>query len=305
MKTTDKPLVSVIVIAYQSSRFMLETLESIKSQTWENIELVISDDGSTDETVPTCLRWLNENRQRFINTTLLTVAHNTGIPANCKRGLDAAKGQWVKFIAADDALLEECIASNMEVISRNEDVSFIISDLVEMDEQSRTIRTSPKNDGLTYFMKYQGSRKEQLKAYARWPAFLNTPTFFYRRELLDDVFDSKLELKIFEDTSAIFRIINNGARVFYLRKPTVRYRIHSNAVSRCKKLDDDRERELHMIYMKYRRAYLSPYNLIDLSVFYESWLRFKYKGIRGHKGISILEKFSLFYWHLKLNGLKA
>lgn len=305
MKMTDKPLVSVIVIAYQSSKFILETLESIKSQTWESVELIISDDGSADQTVPICLRWLSENKERFVSTTLLTVPHNTGIPANCERGFQPAKGEWIKFIAADDALLENCIEDNMAVVSQNEEVSFVISDLVEMDDKGQTIRTSPRNEGLIYFMQRQENKKQQLKAYARWPAFLNTPTFFYKRGLLENPFKSDFELRIFEDTSAIFNIINRGAKIFYLRKPTVKYRIHTNAISRNEKFNERREKESYQIFKNLRREYLSPFNPIDLSVFYESWLRFKYKGVRGYKGITMLRKLSLFYWYLRFNGVKV
>lgn len=304
MKVTNKPLVSVIVVAYQSSKFILETLESIKAQSWENIELILSDDGSTDETVSIGLKWLNENQSRFVNTRFLTVAQNTGIPANCMRGFEATQGEWIKFIGADDILLENCIADNMKVVQQKKDITFVISNLVEIDESGRIIRVSPENTGLNYFMQNQGSKKEQLKAYARWPAFLNTPTFFYKRELLIDSFKSDYNIKIFEDTSVIFSIINKGARIFYLKKPTVKYRIHNNAISRSEKFETKRERESYLIYRHYRRKYLSPFNPIDLAVFYENWLRFKYKGIKGHKGISVLKKLSLFYWHLKLNGIR-
>ena len=52
------PLVSVVVITYNSAKFVIETLESVKSQTYKNIELIISDDCSTDDTVERCRLWL-------------------------------------------------------------------------------------------------------------------------------------------------------------------------------------------------------------------------------------------------------
>ncbi|MDR0890977.1 MAG: glycosyltransferase [Endomicrobium sp.] len=50
----NNPLVSVCVITYNSSKYVLETLESIKTQTYQNIELIVSDDCSTDDTVEVC-----------------------------------------------------------------------------------------------------------------------------------------------------------------------------------------------------------------------------------------------------------
>ena len=60
-----EPLVSIIVITYNSSKYVLETLESAKAQTYENIELIISDDGSTDDTIKICKNWLEKNQDRF------------------------------------------------------------------------------------------------------------------------------------------------------------------------------------------------------------------------------------------------
>lgn len=302
MEKRENILVSIIVVAYQSEAFILEVLESIRLQIWENIELIITDDGSTDNTVQICRNWLEKNKSRFSNTTLLTSNVNTGIPANCNRGVSKAQGEWVKLIGADDILMENCISENMKVIIQNPDITFVISELIEISEDGTVLNEYPTNDGLRYFIKNQGSKKNQLKAYARWPAFLNTPTFFLKRELIEDIFVPNTKIKIYEDTFAVFNILNKGAKIFFLAKPTIKYRIHDNAISRNKKINDKREKEAYKIYKKYRREYLSAFNLLDLSVFYENWLRFKFKGIKGHKGISVLRKFSLFYWHLKIKG---
>jgi len=103
------PLVSIIVITYNSGKYVLETLESAKAQTYRNIELIVSDDGSVDNTVEICRNWINVNKDRFVRTELITYPVNTGIPANCNRGLKASRGGWVKFIAGDDILVDYCI----------------------------------------------------------------------------------------------------------------------------------------------------------------------------------------------------
>ncbi len=70
MKT---PLVSVCIITYNSAKFVVEALESIKSQTYKNIELIISDDCSTDNTIELCKQWISDNGKCFVNCELLTV----------------------------------------------------------------------------------------------------------------------------------------------------------------------------------------------------------------------------------------
>ena len=71
------------------------------------------------------------------------------------------------------------------------------------------------------------------------------------------------------------------------------------AISRSssKKINDKRDKEAYEIFKKYRKPHLSLLNPIDLSVYYECWLYYRYKGFFGHKGIAVLNKFSLFYWY--------
>lgn len=305
MKIKDSPLVSIIVVSYQSERYILDVLESVKRQTYKNIELIITDDGSTDMTVDISKSWLSQNKHRFIKTQLLTVKSNTGIPANCNRGLSAISGKWIKFIGADDILLDDCILDNIKVTNKFPNVSFILSDLIEINAKGNTLDISPKNEGLKYFMRNQKNKQKKLKAYSRWPAFLNTPSFFYKKDLIMDLSKSNTSLRIYEDTYAVFNIIDRDAKIFYLEKPTVKYRIHQNAISRRGDLDIDRKIEEYKIFKSYRRRNLSVLNPIDISVYIEIWIKYKFKGINGHTGITLFRKLSLFYWYLRLQGINV
>src|SRR5690606_6477749 len=105
------------------------------------------------------------------NTVFITVTENTGIPANCNRGLRAVNGQWVKIISGDDILLNNCIRDNLDYAHRFPESSFIVSDVKEIDENSIIVRDEVVNEGLNYIDK-MSSVKKQLKAYTRWPVFL-------------------------------------------------------------------------------------------------------------------------------------
>lgn len=304
MNKKINPLVSVVIITYNSSRYILETLESIKAQSYREIELIVTDDCSSDNTVEICSEWINENRDRFINVKLITTSVNTGISSNCNRGLRECKGEWSKVLSGDDILMTNSIEDNIEYTLQNPDVSFIFSNVCEIDENGKLIRSVALHEGQSLFAK-MGSAKKQLKYYSRWPVFLNTPTFFYKKELIQQIGYCDEDFKIYEDMSAIFRVIEKNVRIYFLDKITVAYRIHSEAVSRSMKLDDKREKEALKIFKKYQEKNLNKLNPIDLSVFYESWLRFKYKGIYGRKGDTLLRKLSLFYWYMRLNGVKS
>jgi alpha-1,3-rhamnosyltransferase len=123
-------LVSIVIITYNSAKYVLETLESVKAQTYEKIELVISDDCSTDDTVEVCQRWIEENKDRFIATKIVTVAKNTGVAPNCNRGVRASKGEWLKLCAGDDLLLPECIQDNLQFSIRYKHIKIFISNMI-------------------------------------------------------------------------------------------------------------------------------------------------------------------------------
>lgn len=304
MKIKNNPLVSIVLITYNSEKYVLDTLESVKSQTWDNIELIISDDGSRDRTVEICDGWLKENQHRFYNAQLLTVEKNTGIPANCNRGLRVAKGDWLKTISADDILLNSCISDNLDYVSANPNISFLVSDIKEIDVNGDLIRDQVNNEGLNFISSFS-SVKKQLKCYSRWPVFLNVPTFFCKRELIEKVEYCDESFQIYEDTTMVIRIMELGYKLHYMKKTTVAYRIHNESISRSIKANSRREKEALQVFIKYRMKHLNFLNPLDLSVYYESWLRFKYKGFFGVKGNAILRKLSLFYWYMRLNGVKS
>ena len=93
----DIPLVSIIVVTYNSSKYILETLESAKDQTYKNIELIVTDDSSKDNTVELCKEWMQKNSARFVRTEVITVPQNSGIAANCNRGVNAAEGTCISL----------------------------------------------------------------------------------------------------------------------------------------------------------------------------------------------------------------
>lgn len=120
-------LVSVVVITYNSSKFVLETLNSILEQDYQNIEVIISDDCSKDNTVALCSKWLKENSCRFVRTKLLIRGINTGTTANCNRGVKEAHGEWIKIIAGDDKFLPNSISSYVNFILNNKNVDFVFA----------------------------------------------------------------------------------------------------------------------------------------------------------------------------------
>jgi len=109
MNKSRQPLVSVRVLTYNSSEYIVETLNSVYNQSYNNIELVVSDDCSKDNTVGICQEWIDNHKSRFVRVVYLTSPVNTGVCANSKRSMDATTGEWIKGIGGDDLLTHNAI----------------------------------------------------------------------------------------------------------------------------------------------------------------------------------------------------
>ncbi|WP_185974369.1 glycosyltransferase [Litoribacter populi] len=103
------PLVSIIVVTYNSGKFIIETLNSVKNQEYQNIELIVTDDNSKDDTVALIQNWMLNNAKRFINFELVTSNINGGIAPNINRALKFISGEWVKVLPGDDILFPDAI----------------------------------------------------------------------------------------------------------------------------------------------------------------------------------------------------
>lgn len=111
----EQPLVTVVVVSYNQSQFIKENLDSIKNQTYKNIQLIVGDDASPDHSVEVFEQWLQENNypaEKNFHTK------NTGLPTMLNECLELAKGKYIKIIAADDFLHPESIEKSVSALER-------------------------------------------------------------------------------------------------------------------------------------------------------------------------------------------
>lgn len=233
-ENNSNPLVSIIVITYNSSKFVLETLESAKAQTYQNIELIISDDSSKDDTVTICRKWLEENKDRFVHTELITVPENTGIPANCNRGVRASKGEWIKSIAGDDLLHKKCIEENLLFANENNYSAVFSKAQVFKDvcEETNFLFVRPKVEGQKFYSREIIS-KEQYKIMLNFNP-IPAPTVFIKRSVLFDLGLFNVEYPYVEDYPMYMKVIKAGYKFAFLSQVTVYYRVHSATLSNSK-----------------------------------------------------------------------
>lgn len=219
------PLVSIIIITYNSARYISDALESAYNQTYRNIELIVSDDGSSDNTVKICQKWIDQKRKRFVQVKLISSQSNTGIPANCNRGLYAAKGKWIKLFAGDDILIHDCIENNLKYIfSRNETISFLFSKFKILKEDI-IIRNHPR---ILFYRKVESNfRKNPKKQFLSLlnVNFIPAPTSFINRNSLLSLGAFDESYKYMEDYPLWLNATSNGYSLnFDSTSTTVIYR---------------------------------------------------------------------------------
>ncbi|MED9821547.1 MAG: glycosyltransferase [Christensenellales bacterium] len=114
----NRPRVSIIMPCYQNGRTAADTVRSIQAQTEADWELIAVDDGSTDDTLAVLERLAREEpRMRVIHQ------ENGGVSAARNAGMDAAKGEWLSFVDADDVLLPQALAHLLALTDAETDVA--------------------------------------------------------------------------------------------------------------------------------------------------------------------------------------
>lgn len=218
----DFPLVSIAIITYNSSKYVLETLESAKAQTYKNIELIVTDDGSTDNSDVICQKWLVENKDRFVRTKLITSPENTGITPNCNRGLSVVQGKWVKFIAGDDILLENCINDFVNFCLKNDNCKILFGKLYYLKNGKL------KEEEIKPF--YSLSQKDQYVQILKGSG-IPAQTCFFNVDTLRVLGGFDERYKFIEDAPLWIKASEKGIHFFFINKFVTKYRLHDNNIS--------------------------------------------------------------------------
>ena len=131
-----QPLVSIGLPVYNGSQLLLPCLDSLLAQTYRNIEIIISDNASTDETVSICERYAStDSRIRFHRAE-----RNRGAAWNHRRVLELARGEYFKWCGSDDAIeprfVEQCVAA----LEARSDAALAYPLTIIIDEKGRPVQ---------------------------------------------------------------------------------------------------------------------------------------------------------------------
>jgi glycosyltransferase involved in cell wall biosynthesis len=131
--TDPDPGISVVIPTFNSARFIRETVESVLAQTYRDREVIVVDDGSTDST--------REVLEGFGKDVRCILQDNRGPSAARNRGVEAARGDWIAFLDADDLWDSRKLEVQMSFAAANPGIALLFSDEVEFDEHG-VVRSS-------------------------------------------------------------------------------------------------------------------------------------------------------------------
>lgn len=209
----EHPLVSICIPAYNSEKFILQTLNSLLNQSYKNIEVIVVDDGSNDGTV-SIINSIKDVRLRLLSQT------NRGASAARNHAYKLSSGNYIKFMDADDVLSNNCIEEQVHALVNKDDVvasakwgRFFKNDLSDFQFcPERVWRNMPGIDWVIDSLLEHGSNMTQ-------PGIFLIP-----RTLIEKTGLWNEELSLIDDFDFMTRILTTCDEVVFCEEATLYYR---------------------------------------------------------------------------------
>ena len=232
-------LITVIINVYNGEKFINKCLDSIVNQTYKNLEILVVNDGSTDNTLKLCKKY-KDKRIRIITTD------NKGLSLSRNVGLDEAKGEYLYFVDVDDFIELDTIDYLYNLIKKY-NAKMATCDVLEIYNYDFKVKKKRE------IIKIK-SKKEMLENCSLSRGYVNyTWNKLYKKELFDNI---RFEDRIINDSTLTYKIMarcdyvvcSNQTKYFYLR----------NVNSITVKNKTDLNRNIDRYY-----AFLDRYHYID------------------------------------------
>lgn len=216
------PLVSVIIPTYNSGRFAIESIDSVVNQSYPNLEIIISDDCSTDGTQELIKTYLKDkDLSRF---KVFFNEKNLGITKNFRQCFNACSGEYIAIHAGDDVMLSEKIRIQVAFMQKNSTCVISYHNMEVFDSETNKIlyyyngifRNIPRSGNVRKLIKYN--------------CFCGGPSVMIRKSNFLDS-DHSDNLSVASDWCMWIEILLKGGNIFYINKVLTRYRRHDNNVT--------------------------------------------------------------------------
>ena len=199
-----RPLVSIVVLCHNYARFLPEAIESALAQDYPELELLVVDDGSTDDSLEVGRRY--EDRARVLTQ------QNRGLARTCNRGAQEANGELFLFLSADDRLDPRYVSELAAALEREPDAAFAYCAARLFGAESGMMPSRP----FSAFSLIRGRNYVNASALTRRAAYLETGG--YPEDLGEGAFD---------DWDFWLTMVEHGYRGTYVPKPLLHWRRHT------------------------------------------------------------------------------
>jgi len=220
-------LVSVLIPLYNHEQYINECLDSIKNQTYKNIEVIIVNDGSNDNSEQVVKQWIENNPEPNITYIL---QENQGVTKTLNKMISLSKGEYITICASDDILTEESIEKRVEYLKNNSLIEACIGDANVIGTNSENVHNSAMKS-LFYadLKRLENNIVDELVL--NWSVV--GPTFLAKKSLYEKVgmYDENL---LVEDREFYLKLLADNILGFV---PIIvaKYRIHTSNISRKNK----------------------------------------------------------------------
>jgi len=214
--------VSVIMPAYNAAKTIAASIESVLAQTYTNWELIIVNDGSTDDTVRVIAPYLRDSRVKLIN-----LERNQGLPAARNLGAERASGDYIAFLDADDLWLPAKLEKQLKYHQSHPEY-FISHTDFEAFTSRGTIRRPWRK-----ILVPTGRKKGRMLPVLYYQNVIGVLTALVKKRVFEEVKGFDARLWTGEDQDLWIRIAERGYEFGYIDEVLARYRVSATGLSRA------------------------------------------------------------------------
>lgn len=228
------PFFSILLTLYNAEAFVEEALSSIAAQGFTDVELIISDDASTDGGLAICRQWLEQHPEWASRSRILETPYNTGVTANMNRAVKAARGRWIKDLSADDALLPNALELGYRFVLEHPETRIFQAVAESYKDTFQRGSFAGEMSSPILFREDAADAKRQFQRLLREDEVV-APSLFIRRDLLVEMEYYDERIPSIDDWPLWIKITRKGVRIDFMNEKVVKYRLHNASVSRTGK----------------------------------------------------------------------
>ncbi len=213
--------VSVSIPTYNRVELLEFAIESVRQQTYQDWELIVCDDGSTDKTAE-MMSQLNDDRIRYLRHP-----QNIGKSNNMRSGFEAAKGEYFIKFDDDDRLVPDFLAKTTAILDQNPKIDFVGTDhwVIDINNQRDEAATDTNSQKWGRTKLPPGIVENLLEVVFIDQSFQIGATLF-RRQALEEMGYMRPNIQNCEDNDLLVRLADAGKKAYYLPERLMEYRFH-------------------------------------------------------------------------------